>query len=47
VDREISYLRFYENLRFKAIARILDMNVNTVRSRCRLIREKIKKILEI
>lgn len=46
LDREISYLRFYENLTYRAIGRILDMNVNTVKSRARSIKEKLKKNLE-
>lgn len=41
-DREIAYLRFYENLRYRDISRILDMNINTLKSRIRLIRQDLK-----
>ncbi|MCK4836208.1 MAG: sigma-70 family RNA polymerase sigma factor, partial [Candidatus Aminicenantes bacterium] len=45
IDREISFLRFYESLKYKEISRILNMNVNTVKSRARLIKKKIKNEL--
>ena len=41
-DREIAYLRFYENLRYQDISRILDMNINTIKSRIRSIRQDLK-----
>jgi len=32
-DREIAYLRFYENLRYREIGRILDKNPGTLRAK--------------
>jgi RNA polymerase sigma-70 factor (ECF subfamily) len=45
-DREISYLRFYENIRYKDISKIMDINVNTVKSRIRTIKIKLKEKLK-
>lgn len=45
IDREIAYLRFYENIRYKDIGKILDVNVNTVKSKARQIRLNISKNL--
>lgn len=42
-DQEIFYLRFYENLRHKHISEIMAMNINTVRSRVRIIKLKLKE----
>lgn len=42
-DREIFYLRFYENLRHKNISEIMDININTVKSRVRVIKLKLKE----
>lgn len=46
-DREISYLRFYENLRYSNIGKIMGMNINTVKSRVRTIKHRLKAQLEI
>jgi len=45
VDQEISFLRFYENLRYYEIARIVGMNANTVKARIHEIKERLKKDL--
>lgn len=45
IDREISYLRFYENMRFKEISKIVKINPNTVKSKARLIKKKIQENL--
>ena len=42
-DREIFYLRFYENLRHKHISELMAMNINTVKSRVRIIKLKLKE----
>ena len=44
-DREISYLFFYENMKIREIARIVGMNVNTVKSRLRAVRAEIQKAM--
>lgn len=44
-DREIFYLRFYENLGYKNISQIMDMNINTVKSRVHLIKIELKNKL--
>jgi len=46
-DREIAYLKLYENLKYQHISRIMDMNVNTVKSKVRSIKQKIRKRLKI
>lgn len=46
VDREISYLRFYENMRYKEISKIVKININTVKSKARLIKKKIQEDLD-
>jgi len=46
VDREISYLRFFENLRYKEISKIVKINLNTVKSKTRLIQKRIQKHLD-
>jgi RNA polymerase sigma factor (sigma-70 family) len=45
VDQEISFLRFYENLRYREIAQVVGMNANTVKARIHEIKEKLKKDL--
>lgn len=40
-DREIFYLRFYENIRFKNISEIMDININTIKSRVRIMKIKL------
>lgn len=42
-DKEIFYLRFYENLKHKNISEIMDMNINTVKSRVRIIKGRLKE----
>ena len=42
-DREIAYLRFYENISYKDISKIVKINANTVKSRVRLIKRKIRE----
>jgi RNA polymerase sigma-70 factor (ECF subfamily) len=44
-DREISYLRFFENLTYREIGRILNINPNTVKSKVRLIKKNLSKDL--
>ncbi|MCK5005568.1 MAG: RNA polymerase sigma factor [Candidatus Aminicenantes bacterium] len=46
IDREIAYLKFYEEIRYKDISRILKLNTNTVKSRVRLIKRKIREKLK-
>ncbi|NIM16517.1 MAG: sigma-70 family RNA polymerase sigma factor [Candidatus Aminicenantes bacterium] len=41
-DREIFYLRFYESLKYKHIGEIMDMNINTVKSRVHLMKLELK-----
>ncbi len=41
-EREIFYLRFSEGIRYKAIADITGLNVNTVKSKIRNIKHKLK-----
>jgi RNA polymerase sigma factor (sigma-70 family) len=45
LDQEISFLRFYENLRYREIARIVGVNANSVKARIHEIKEKLKKDL--
>ncbi|MEN8154068.1 MAG: sigma-70 family RNA polymerase sigma factor [Acidobacteriota bacterium] len=45
-DREIAYLKFYENIRYKDISSIINMNPNTVKSRIRLIKRVIREKLK-
>ena len=45
IDKEIFYLRFHENLGYKTISGITDMNINTVKSRVHLIKLKLKNKL--
>ena len=48
-DREIAYLRFYENLKYREISSIVNLNLNATKARIRLIkiklRKKIRKVL--
>jgi RNA polymerase sigma-70 factor (ECF subfamily) len=46
-DREMAYLRFYENIKYQDISKILDMNINTVKSRIRSIKQRIKEHLKM
>ena len=43
LDREISYLRFYENLSYKGIGAVVNLKVNSVRSKIHQIKSKMKK----
>jgi RNA polymerase sigma-70 factor (ECF subfamily) len=43
-DKEIFYLRFYENFKYKKIGEITGTNINTIKSRIRLIRSRLKNI---
>lgn len=45
-DREIAYLRFYEDIRYKDISEIVNMNTNTVKSRVRSIKKNIREKLK-
>ncbi|UCH95585.1 MAG: sigma-70 family RNA polymerase sigma factor [Candidatus Aminicenantes bacterium] len=45
MDKEIFYLRFYENLRYKTISEMMDMKINTVKSRVHLIKLNLKNKL--
>jgi len=47
IDREISYLRFYEDLSYKDISRIVNMNINSVKSKVRLIKQRCKSHLSL
>jgi len=41
-DSRIAFLRFYENLKFKDIAKIMCMNENTVKTRISSIKKKLR-----
>jgi RNA polymerase sigma-70 factor (ECF subfamily) len=45
-DREISFLRFYENMKYRDIGEILGMNVSTVKSRVYAIQKNLARELE-
>lgn len=45
-DREISFLRFYENLNYKKIGSIINMPAGTVKYRVHTIRAGLQKVLE-
>ena len=44
-DREIAYLRFFENLKYREISGIVNMNLNTTKARIRLIKIQLRKKL--
>jgi len=44
-DREIAYLRFYENLKYREICAILNLDMNATKARIRLIKIKLQKKL--
>lgn len=46
MDREIVILRYYTGLKFEEIAEVLNINYNTIRTRHRIIKNKIFKYLE-
>jgi RNA polymerase sigma-70 factor (ECF subfamily) len=45
-DRQIAYLRFFENMRIGDIAASMDMNINTVKTRITAIKRALKSDLE-
>ena len=45
-DREISYLRFYEQLKVRNIAEVMNMPVGTVKYRLHSIKKKLSNYLE-
>jgi RNA polymerase sigma-70 factor (ECF subfamily) len=45
LDREISYLRFYENLSYRKIAAIAHLRIGSVRSKLHQVKSKMKKQL--
>jgi len=45
LDQEISYLRFYENLKYRDIARVVHLNVNTVKWHVHQIKTRLKEHL--
>ncbi len=45
VDQEISYLRFYENIKYREIGRIVSLNANTVKAKIHDIKNRLKKEL--
>ena len=42
-DKEIAFLRFYENLKYRDISQITGLNLNSTKARIRLIRLRLKK----
>jgi RNA polymerase sigma-70 factor (ECF subfamily) len=44
-DREISYLRFFENMTYRDIGRTVNINPNTVKSRLQLIKKNLNSDL--
>lgn len=47
VDREIAFLKFYENMKYKDISKIVEIPEGTVKSKINIIRNNLKKELEI
>jgi len=45
-EREISFLHFYEGLKYKDISKIIDMPVGTIKYRMSQIKKQLKKKLE-
>jgi len=45
VEREIAFLRFYENISYKNISNITNLNVNTARSKIHMIKKDLKEKL--
>jgi len=45
-DREIAYLRFFGEMSFGEIAEIMEMNINTVKTRMTAVKRKLKYQLE-
>jgi len=44
-DRQIAYFRFYEKMKYGEISRIMEININTVKTRVRHIRKKLREEL--
>ncbi len=45
-DRQIAYLRYFENFRYGQIAAVMGMNVNTIKTRIRIIKRQLRPVLE-
>jgi RNA polymerase sigma factor (sigma-70 family) len=45
-DREMVYLRHFEGLRYKSIGNIIGMNVNSVKTRMRVIEARLRRELK-
>ena len=45
-DRQIAYLKYFENLRYGQIAAVMGMNVNTVKTRVRAVKRQLRPVLE-
>ncbi|MCU0848467.1 MAG: sigma-70 family RNA polymerase sigma factor [Spirochaetes bacterium] len=41
-DREIAYLRFFENLRYREISALTGVKLNTVKAKLRLIKDRLR-----
>ena len=41
-DSRIAFLRFYENMKFREIAEVMNMNENTVKTRISLLKKKLR-----
>jgi len=41
-DREIAYLRFFENLRYREISALTGVKLNTVKAKIRLIKDRLR-----
>jgi RNA polymerase sigma-70 factor (ECF subfamily) len=44
-ERQIAFFIFYENMPYKKISKIMDLNVNTVKTRVRQIKRKLRNLL--
>ncbi len=45
-DRLISYLHFYEDMKYREIAVVMDININTIKTRMRFIKKFLRINLE-
>ena len=45
-DREMIYLRYFEGLRFVAIGGVTGMNVNSVKTRMRILEARLRQDLK-
>lgn len=41
-DSRIAFLRFYENMKYREIAKVMNMNENTVKTRISLMKKKLR-----